>query len=60
MSDRNDPSATSEQINAYMVFFSNEWAIPPAFYWIDEVQGTSADDAYRKNLDRIIQATREL
>ncbi len=52
-------NAMPEQLHSYMVFFSNEWAIPPAFYWIDEVRGTSMDDAYKRNLDHIIQAARE-
>ena len=43
----------------YMVFFSNEWAIPPAFYWVAEVKGKSAEDAYQRNLDHIIQAARK-
>ncbi len=51
-------SKPQEGSQSYMVFFSNEWAIPPAFYWIDEVYGTSAADAYKKNLDQIVQATR--
>lgn len=42
-----------------MIFFSNEWAIPPAFYWITEVRAASAEDAYKRNLDRIMQAARE-
>lgn len=52
-------NSSEETMHNYMVFFSNEWAIPPAFYWIAEVRGKSAQDAYKSNLNYIIQMARE-
>lgn len=49
----------NKQLHDYMVFFSNEWAIPSALYWVAEVKGESPKHALESNLEKIIQAVRE-
>ena len=48
----------NEQLHTYMVFWSNESAIPPSFYWVTEAKGNSPKDALESNLEEIIQAVR--
>jgi len=49
----------NKQLHDYMVFWSNEWAEPPAFYWVADVQGQSPKHALESNLEEIIRATRK-
>ena len=51
-------NSSEEAIQDFMVFFSNEWAIPPAFYWVAEVKGKTPDDAIQSNLASILDAAR--
>ena len=43
--------STDEVKQDYMVFWSNEWATPPNFYWISTVEGESPKHALESNLD---------
>ncbi len=48
-----------QALHDYMVFWSNEWVEPPAFYWVADVSGESPKHALESNLEKIIQAARE-
>jgi hypothetical protein len=44
----------------YEALFYDGWTDVPAYYLIDGIQGRTAEDALANNLDRLVQAAREL
>jgi hypothetical protein len=58
MKQSNKNQISGQQLYDYMIFFDDEWQMPPSFYWIAQVKGKTPEDAIATNLAEIIRDAR--